>query len=180
MNLVKSIHETAMEYSILAGISSAKGLSQASLEAYQLAFELEKKAALKAKKTSADELSRFMLLKSAAALALKANKLKEAEELITITLSENPPAWIKEELNFLKKSIKGAKKESSTLQINGIVTQASASENAITVENDQNAWSILVLNNKLDEIVTNFWRKAVRVTAKKSSNGALILDNISQ
>jgi hypothetical protein len=69
----------------------------------QKAFELERNAALLISKGT--EPSRSVLLRSAASLALNAGLPREAERMISIALSEEPPPPIAEELRDLLEQV---------------------------------------------------------------------------
>src|SRR5262249_12481203 len=65
------------------------------------AFECERRAAEKAALDSVGEPTRSVLCRSAATLALDCGELREAERLIAVALSGDPPFEIAEELRDL-------------------------------------------------------------------------------
>jgi len=88
-------------------------LGQDAKEFYIKAFDLEYEAALKFPK-EVDALTKFIWLRSAAALAYKAGLFKESERLVELCRSENPPEWIEKELKDILELIAKAKKSSIT------------------------------------------------------------------
>lgn len=73
---------------------------------YAEAFEYEQKAALFYLDMLDKEPTRSVLCQSAASLAIKCQKFTDAERLIEIGLSGNPPKMIETELKALKEQIK--------------------------------------------------------------------------
>ena len=89
---VKDLHRKAMEYNDQAIIAKSKGEDPKSF--YLKAFEFEKQAyALFVSKSNA-EPTRSVLLRSAASLAMMAGLNVEAEKLIGLAISGNPPEEI--------------------------------------------------------------------------------------
>lgn len=179
MNLVKSIHEAAMEHAHLASVASAKGDNEKALMSYNVAFELEKLAAFKAETTEKDPISKTKLLRSAAALADKAKRYMEGEKLLQIAYAENPPDWLRQQLLEIEKSIKEKKKKKAvSMEINGVFTHINAVENEITIIERDVEYPI-VLGSKVDEMVRKYLQKAVKVEARKTAHGLLVLEKIS-
>jgi hypothetical protein len=171
-----------MEYSIFAGIARAKGLEAQSREAYRFAYELEKKAALQTTEKEQGE-SRAMLLRSAAALALKAGLYKESDSLIELCLAENPPRWIISELQEIKTLIDRAEQtgeKEKVTRLTGILTNINSLESEIILE-DENGKNIYVLvpKNFLSDVVQKHWSKKVAVEARETPHGVMVLKKIS-
>lgn len=101
MSEINELHDQAMEFADLAFLAKRRGDTQKSddytLEAYRLEAEA---AALVASDISA-EPTRSILHRSAAVLALESGNMREAERLIAIALSGNPPFEIADELRDL-------------------------------------------------------------------------------
>lgn len=97
---VKDLHRKAMEYNDEAIIAKSKGDDPKSL--YLKAFEFEKQAYLLFSSKSDEEPTRSVLLRSTASLAMMAGLNAEAEKLISLAISGNPPEEILEELNELQ------------------------------------------------------------------------------
>jgi hypothetical protein len=185
MNLLRNLHDTAMEYSIFAGVALAKGLLEKSNEAYKIAFKLEKEAALMSAEEP-DPLSHFILLRSAAALAYKAKLYQESERLIEICKAENPPTFILAELEEIQELIQKEKSNEAmqpeqSLQIEGIVTDILTEQNQVTVKNPSLAQSFIVVvpKNRLAEIVKKHWSKKVSIQARQTPHGVMVLEKIS-
>lgn len=185
MNLLRSLHETAMEYSFMAGIAKAKGFEDQSKAAFRIAFDLEKEAATKAH-VDTDTVSRYILLRSAASLAYKAGLFEESERLIEQCRAENPPAWILVELAQIAALIKKANAvnrstKNSHLQLEGILTDMDTRNNELILEDrvQSRSFSIIAPRNLLVEIFNTYWSKSVSVKARRTSHGVIVLENIS-
>ncbi len=170
----------------MAGVSKGKGFDEDAIEYYKQAFELEKKAALMTSNTDEDPDPHFILLRSAAALAYKAKQYEESERLIEICLAENPPGYILDDLKEIaglvgkerKGNLNGA---DHPLQIEGILTNILAEENQITVKNTSLSQSFLLVvpKNKLSEIVKKHWSNKVKIQARQTPHGVMVLEKIS-
>lgn len=186
MNIIRATHQLATEMSVLARYSLAKGLKDNAIDYYRQAFLWEKKAALMTAPTDEDKDAHFILLRSAAALAYKAKLYKESEQLIEICRSENPPKYIKEELDQLTKLIKSRNTDSlpsdSIIQLEGILTKVNADENEITLKNIPQAknFSIIVPKHLLLDIVKQYWLNNVQIKARQTSMGIFVLEKISK
>lgn len=93
------LHEKAMDYLSDAIQLKRIGREDEARNAYSLAFENERSAALL--EIEAPEPTRSVLLRSAATIAFNIGKIREAEQLIGMGLSGNPPFEIAEELRDL-------------------------------------------------------------------------------
>jgi hypothetical protein len=102
---IEKIHNTAIEKSELAFLAKFKGDVAGSIILFDEAFEIEKSVALMAKQNNIEEPSLSILLKSAANLAIHSKKFDEAEKLICLALSGNPPFEIAEELRDLYETV---------------------------------------------------------------------------
>jgi hypothetical protein len=101
----KEIHLKAMNFAQDALVFSAKGETEQSLALYEKAFDLEKQAALSLLDKESVEPTRSILFRSAAALAKKCQKFREAEKMIAYGLSGNPPEEIAYELREIYSEI---------------------------------------------------------------------------
>lgn len=113
MNRIRATHELAMDINVLAEMSKAQGLDKDAEEFYKRAYQLEKKAAQMSAFETEDAIPHFILMRSAAALAFKARLFKESETLIEKCLNENPPIWIRQELNDILNEMKLLKGKSN-------------------------------------------------------------------
>lgn len=181
MNLAKSIHETAMEYSFFAKMAKAKGKPIEEKKAYVIAFFLEKKAILNVQE--GDQESKFILMRSAAALAYHANLYEESMELIAKCREENPPAFILKELVEIERLVQTAKKIDTVqerLQLEGVLTDVNTKEHEITIDNkaNQQVFSIFIPPALLRDIVQVYWTKNVQIQARVTVQGLMVLEKI--
>ncbi len=98
---VNQLHEQAMEIADEAFLAERAKEADKTIELYQQAFELEKQAAMMMVLDYETEPSRSVLFKGAACLALNSKNYKEAERMVFLGLSGNPPIQIGEELRLL-------------------------------------------------------------------------------
>ena len=107
--MIKSIqvlHESAMDKAYMAVMKKGQGDTDASEILFEEAFNLEKHAAIRAKKEKIGEPSESIFLKSAACLAIDCRKYQEAQLLVLLALSGNiTERTIKEELDELLETI---------------------------------------------------------------------------
>jgi len=98
---VRSLHHQAMDLAEKAFAADLAG--KATVQSlFQKAYQLERQAAeLVLAKSGDTEPSRSVLLRSAASLAIECREYREAERLIAIALSGDPPQEIAEELRDL-------------------------------------------------------------------------------
>lgn len=181
MNIAKTIHETAMEYSLLADVAIAKGKLEESKFAFFVAFLLEKQAASKV--PNEDLESKFILLRSAAALALKAGLYNESLRLIHQCQEGHPPQWILSDLDEIKDLVsKEQGKVSEHLQLEGVVTDINTKESQVILKNEfsQMEFSIIIPPNLLKTIVHDYYTKKVQIQAKVTEAGLIILEQIRQ
>jgi hypothetical protein len=101
----QELHNKAIELADMAFISKFKGLNDDAKSLFQEAFSFEKSAAFTAIEENIGEPTVSVLLKSAASLALNFEEYKEAEKLICLALSSEPPFEIAEELRNLLEDV---------------------------------------------------------------------------
>ena len=101
MNEINKLHDEAMNLAELATVAKVKGNLQQADELLRKSYENEAKAAYLMIDMSSPEPTRSVLFRSAASLAIDCNELREAEKLIAVGLSGNPPRGIAEELRDL-------------------------------------------------------------------------------
>jgi hypothetical protein len=99
------IHKQAMESAELALAARSRGDHERARRFFREAFDHERRAALQVIDDHAAEPTRSILLRSAAALALDCEETREAERLIALALSGDPPAEIAEELRDLLEQV---------------------------------------------------------------------------
>ena len=98
-------HDKAMNLSQDALVLQLTGQT-GFLDLYAKAFDCEQQAAMFYLNTFDKEPTRSVLFRSAASLAIQCHKFKDAERLIEIGLSGNPPKMIATELQALQEQIK--------------------------------------------------------------------------
>lgn len=101
---IKQLHREAMAYAQEAIFAQENGQDNTAIAFYEKAFELEKQAALSFLYED-KEPTRSVLFRSAATLAKKCGKYREAEKYVNYGLSGNPPDEIAEELRNLYEEI---------------------------------------------------------------------------
>lgn len=100
------LHREAMNFSEEAQITKIKKEDENSVSNFfGKAFELEKEAAMLLKDEEEDLVTRAVLFRSAAVLALDCNQSREAEKLIGLGLSKETPPQIANELRDLYEEI---------------------------------------------------------------------------
>lgn len=101
MNSVQELHKKAMVIAGKAFVARLKGDSEQAEQLSKQAYEYEAQAARSIPIENASELTRSVLYRSAASLALNGGELCEAERLIAEGLAGNPPDEIADELREL-------------------------------------------------------------------------------
>lgn len=177
-----TIHMKAMEYSLFAEMGKAKELPEKEIkEAYFKAYVLEKKAVENTINTK-DKVGRFILMRSAAALAYKADLLEESKILVAKCKAETPPSWIIQELDDVldlvaKEEVKKSAKDA--LRFEGIITNASLDDNQIILQATvEDKIPILIPSNRLTDIVKTYWSQKVQILVRKTVTGLMILEDI--
>lgn len=101
MSEVRELHDKAMALAEKASVAKLSGNLEQANTLLRQAYENELEAASLLKDISSPEPTRSILFRSAASLAIDCNELREAERLLAIGLSGNPPSDIAEELRDL-------------------------------------------------------------------------------
>lgn len=101
MSQVRELHDKAMDLAEKASVAKLSGDLEQADALLRQAYENELEAARLLEDTSSPEPTRSILFRSAASLAIDCNALREAEKLIAIGLSGNPPSDIADELRDL-------------------------------------------------------------------------------
>lgn len=94
----QELHEQAMELAEQADRERLVGNTSTYQSLLGRAYSLEKKAALLLRSEEDLEPTRSILLRSAASLAIECEKTREAEQLVAIALSGNPPEEVADDL----------------------------------------------------------------------------------
>jgi len=184
MNLIRATHQLAMDMAAYGDVAKAKGLGQDAKEFYNKAFVLEYEAALKFPK-ELDALTKFIWLRSAAALAYKAGLFMECERLVELCRSENPPKWIEKELQDILSLIAKAKNTSITnstksFQLSGIFKEVNSQKNEIIIEDtiQNQSFSVIVPRPVLVDIIRQYLAQQIQVVAHQTPHGIFVLDTI--
>ncbi len=101
MNPIKQLHREAMDFFDQAEVARMMGRTEDLPALLLRAYEKEREAASLVKDRLELEPTRSVLFRSAAALAKRCDKFREAEQLIGLGLAGNPPHEIAEELRNL-------------------------------------------------------------------------------
>jgi len=109
MKEIETLHNQAMDLAEKAVMLRIGKKTDESIEAFNSAFQLERQAAIQLKDSFDFEPSRSIMFRSAASLALNASLYREAEKMIAIGLSGNPPDPIADELRTLYENINKAR-----------------------------------------------------------------------
>src|SRR5689334_14289473 len=102
---INALHAKAMELAGRAFQADLHAAYAAAETLFREAFELERQAAEAVAPDHNAEPSRSVLLRSAASLALDCHEFREAERLVAIALSGNPPFELCEELRDLLETV---------------------------------------------------------------------------
>lgn len=102
---VSDLHERAMELAEVALVAKRQGDSANSRRLFEEALDNERRAAEIVIPDLAAEPTRSVLLRSAASLAVECGEWREAERLIAVALSGDPPVEIAEELRDLLEQV---------------------------------------------------------------------------
>jgi hypothetical protein len=183
MNIIKATHQLAMDTNALAELSKAKGLEEDANTFYKQAYALEKKAALMTSAKDDDPIPHFILLRSAAALAYKSKLYKDSQRLIEICLSENPPAFIQQDLAEINELLQEEQTIASIVNeanIEGLLTKVSAEENEITIKDQLDAqhYTVIVPQHQLMDIIKAYWFQKVVVKVRQTTYGVLVMEQI--
>jgi hypothetical protein len=183
MNVVSVLHKKAMEFADEALLARMEGNEEASSQFFAKAFELEKEAAFSVEEDSDTKDSRYILIRSAASLALNCGQLQEAEWLIEKGLAGNPPAFIRKELLELDLQLKQQQHDKvDFFEMVGVITSADADNNEIRIQESisRRIYTIAVPMGLINDIVRSYWADLVQVKAQKVDSGVMILSQISK
>ncbi len=158
---IQELHNSAMIDAEHAFLARFKGDDDSALEYFEKAYIAEKDAAFKAKSAFMEEPTLTVLFKSAASLALNAKRLEDAEKLVCLALSGNPPLELAEELRDLFENINFQRH----LKLKGI--QLSPNEVQLVLAGPGIAFGMADSNIVLDKITT-FEQLAVRTAERMS------------
>jgi predicted RNA-binding protein len=107
----KKVHREAMVLMQDALVAEVKGDKITALQLFSEAFDLEREAALDLAEAHDKALTRAVLFRSAASLAMNCGRFEEGEAMIKMGLSGNPPREIADELREVAQKIKELKQK---------------------------------------------------------------------
>ncbi len=99
MTTLRDLHREAMAFAEQGDLAKRINHVNEAQTLYRRALELEKQAALELRDDYSEEPSRSVLFRSAATLAFDVGEWREAEKLVAMGLSGEPPHAIAEELH---------------------------------------------------------------------------------
>ena len=102
---IRELHSRAMELAAMADLQKTQKNIDVAMSLYEESYSLEYEAAMSAYGSNIGEPSISVLLRSAASLAMSCKRLREAEKLIALALSGEPPLEIAEELRNLLENV---------------------------------------------------------------------------
>ena len=105
------VHRKGMLLAQNAHVAQFRGDQITALQLFSSAFDLEREAALDLADTLDKDLTRAVLFRSAASLAMNCGRFREGEEMIKMGLAGNPPQEIAVELHEVAKQIKDLKQK---------------------------------------------------------------------
>jgi hypothetical protein len=197
---IRALHSKAMELADKADLEKIRGNEAESDSLYEQSYSFEYEAAMSAYGNKAGEPSISVLLRSAASLAMSCKKFREAEKLIALALSGEPPLEIADELrnllenvNFFRKQISAticeingetisgddttAKKRNGSVV--GVLKAADANTNVVAIVSDNQKIRLKVPDG-LSDIVKNYWNKKVSVDYYRKNKRDKLLVNIER
>lgn len=172
-----------MEFADEALLAKMEGNTKASEALFEKAFSLEREAATSVDEQDKNSDSWFILVRSAAALAIKCEKYQEAGTLIRAGLKGNPPEFIVQELHALEQELQEAlNKKVSQAELVGVIIYANADESEIRLQDLQTKelFHIRAPRQLINDIVRSYWADIVQVKVSKTSEGAIFLDEITR
>jgi hypothetical protein len=102
---IRELHNKAMELADMADLEKMQGNKNESVSLYKQSYSFEYEAAMDAYENKIGEPSVSVFLRSAASLAMICKKFREAEKLIALALSGEPPLEIADELRNLLENV---------------------------------------------------------------------------
>jgi hypothetical protein len=128
MSELNALHKRAMELAEEASVARIHGNAKRATELLREAFDKERQAAAMVVDNLLLEPTRSVLHRSAASLALECHEIREAEKLIAVALSGNPPSEIGDELRDLLEQVYFQRH----LDLRGVVLQPNEFQVSIT------------------------------------------------
>jgi hypothetical protein len=193
---IRELHSKAMELADMADLEKMRGNKAESDSLYEQSYSFESQAAMLAYENKTGEPSISVLLRSAASLAMSCKKFREAEKLIALALSGEPPLEIADELRELLENVNFFRKQMSDIyesneknmsnntterndSIVGVLKAADANTNVVTILFNNQKIKLKVQDG-LSDIVKNYWDKKVSVDYYRKNSKDNLLVNIKR
>ena len=189
-NIAQRFHQTAMDLYDLGRIYKAKGQPQFYEGNLELAFVLDKEAALRVQAETQEVLWKAVYPRSAGWLAFKNGKYLEARQLAELGLShrEDIPAYEVQQLQELMDVVNekiitlplAPENNSDKTIITGIIAVANMDENKIQIRatDGKNLKDIQVATSEMVRIARLFLGETVKASVRKGKTGQLFLEDI--
>lgn len=188
---IKLLHDTAMDFHDMSNMAKIKGDKMRQDSYLQIAYILEKEAALRYYTSEKDTLWRFFLLRSAGWLAYYCGAIEDAKNLADMGLKSGATDIVKAELEELKEKINYKIEEKTSketiinsnpnqLQFYGTLASADVDTKVIKIREgvDETYHSIFVPVPLIHDVAKAYFGKAVKVQAKKNDKGTIVLEDI--
>lgn len=158
---IRELHNEAMYKAELGDIQKYQGNSEYAIDLYAQAYELEKNAACIALEHHMGEPTISILLKSAASLAMRCSLNRDAEKLIGLALSGEPPRDIAEELRNMLDTVNFHRH----LDLRGVILQED--EVQLVIAGKGVGYGYAKSDDVLDRVDT-FQKLAIRTIERKA------------
>ena len=173
MNQVTELHEKAMDLAELAFVAKLNHNPTEAETLFRQTWEFETQAARLVPDNADSEPTRSILYRSAATLACDCREYREAERLIAIGLSGNPPDWVAEQLRELYEQVRGHFKR-STEEPRQTETITGQLKTIGIVDEHGHQQNIIVPADRIAEIIKPLWGEMVTVTTVQQGNERLL------
>lgn len=180
-----TLHDLAVEFTFEAERAQKRGDIVQAKKFFEKAFQLEKEFALVIPKGNPElQLTRTIIFRSAAWLALESGNLDEAKTLVNQILNENPHPSVIEELKGILKEIinRTPSKEVQKLDITGTLVSADIPYNQIKIQEEKSKkfFAVIVPANEIVEIAKSFLAEKVLINGQSKSDGLILLQKIKK
>ncbi len=175
------MHDIAMEFADEASFASRKGDLQTARLFLGKALQLEKTFALSLPLDPEFQLTRSVMMRSAATLALEYGDAKEAVNLATTCLSQNPHPAITEDLNeILQRAGKVQTSAPVSFTFTGVLVSADIPNSLIKIQrkSDRQFFTVRVPQDSIESMVKKYWAGLVRIEGKQNPGGIFLLEKI--
>lgn len=176
------LHTAAMDFMDDAEKAKQKGDLLAANTYWEKAWWLERSYALAIPNEADFQLTRSIVFRSAAWLAIEAEKYQEAIDFLEKILAENPhPSLLTDLKEVLNTAIQ--QKEQHVIQkleLKGTLISADIPFNQIKIEEEKSKtiYAILVVDKIINDIVKTLWAEKVIVSGTSQQKGLIRLENI--